>query len=322
MITAERFYRHPLGILAASGLATLLWGSSYPFIKWSYSSLDIGRTDTFEQLLFAGYRFTLAGLLILLFMLARRERLAYQPGSLRILAPIALFQTVLQYICFYAGMALSSGVIGAVIAGTISFFQIALAHFVYRDDRLNGTKAAGLLIGFSGLAVLGFSNAAHTGGPIFSVGEILLMASSFFSAAANLISRRGASAYSVTYLNGYQMLLGGVALMLISGWKSGFAPFAFDGKSSLMLLHLALVSAVAFMLWNNVMKYNAVGSVSMYLFLIPVFGVLQSALLLGEQLHLSVLAALLLVSLGIVVVNRKKSSAAFKQTSESTGLAK
>ena len=119
---------------------------------------------------------------------------------------------------------------------------------------------------------------------------------------------RAAVSYSIPYINGYQMLLGGILLCTVSCWQSGLFPFLFDLQSALMLLHLAIVSAVGFMLWNNIMKYNQVGSVSMYLFLIPVFGVFQSAILLSEPLSIAVLAALMLVSLGIIIVNRNKGA--------------
>jgi drug/metabolite transporter (DMT)-like permease len=303
-MTAARFFTHPLGIIAASVSATLLWGSAYPFLKLSYAALDIKAGETLKLLMFAGYRFTLAGILIFVYMLFRRESLSYLPGSGKMLTAIALLQTVLQYTFFYAGMSMSAGVVGAVIAGTISFFQIVLAHFFYRDDRLNGYKGLGLLVGFAGLSVLGISKEAG-GGWAFSPGELLLMGSALFNACANLLSRRGAATYSISYLNGYQMIIGGIILCAIPAWKTGLAPFDFDWRSSLMLLHLSFVSAAGFMLWNNVMKYNRVGSVSMYLFLIPVFGVLESALLLSEPLHAVVLAALTLVSIGIIIVNRK-----------------
>ncbi|MFC5653380.1 EamA family transporter [Paenibacillus solisilvae] len=150
--------------------------------------------------------------------------------------------------------------------------------------------ALGLLVGFTGLLVLGLAKHRGGSGPIFSIGEVLLMCASFFNACANLLSRRAAGAYSIPYINGYQMVLGGILLCAISSWKSSLFPFLFDWPSMLMLLHLAVVSAVGFMLWNNVMKYNQVGSVSMYLFLIPVFGVFQSAIFLSEPLTLAVLA--------------------------------
>ncbi|MBW7476964.1 DMT family transporter [Paenibacillus oenotherae] len=306
-MTAAKFYTHPLGIMAASVGATLLWGSAYPFIKLSYEALDIHANETYEQLLFAGYRFTLAGLLILLFMIIRRERLGYQRGSAGLVGGIALLQTVLQYTFFYMGMSMSAGMVGAVIAGAISFFQILLAHFFYRDDRLTGSTALGLLVGFTGLIVLGLYKHHGDNSILFSTGELLLLASAFTNACANLLSRRAAGAFSVSYINGYQMVMGGIVLCAISVWKTGWSPFVFNWQSSFILLHLAVVSALGFMLWNNVMKYNRVGSVSMYLFLIPVFGVVQSSLLLSEQLHAAVLLALMLVSLGIIIVNRRKA---------------
>ncbi|RAP78001.1 DMT family transporter [Paenibacillus montanisoli] len=309
-MTAAKFFTHPLGIFGASVSATLLWGSSYPFIKLSYERLGIGSHDTLEQIIFAGYRFSLAGLLILLFMLIRNEKLYYQRGSGGMVVSIALFQTVLQYMFFYVGLSMSAGVVGAVIAGTISFFQILLAHFLYKNDKINGAKGVGLLAGFIGLLVLGLSKHDGSSGLHFSLGEVLLIAASLFTAIANLMSKKAAASYSIPYINGYQMLVGGIVLCAIGAWRTGWFPFHFDGISFLMLLHLALVSALAFMLWNNVMKYNSVGSVSMYLFLIPVFGVLQSALFLGEPLSAAVLAALALVSIGIIIVNRRKLKAA------------
>ncbi|BBH19359.1 transporter [Paenibacillus baekrokdamisoli] len=305
-MTAARFFTHPLGVIAASVAATLLWGSAYPFIKLSYLHLHIGQAETFEQLLFAGYRFTLAGILIFIYMTLRKESIRYQRGSGTQVAWIALLQTVLQYTFFYAGLSMSSGVVGAVIAGTISFFQILLAHFFYKNDKLSGTVGVGLIVGFMGLLILGLSKHGGESGPLFSMGELLLICASLFNAIANLLSRRAAASYSIPYINGYQMLLGGLVLCAAASWKTGLFPFQFDWQAGLMLLHLAIVSALGFMLWNNVMKYNQVGSVSMYLFLIPVFGVIQSAVLLSESLTYAVLAALLLVSLGIIIVNRSK----------------
>ena len=40
------------------------------------------------------------------------------------------------------------------------------------------------------------------------------------------------------------------------------------------------------------MKYNKVGKVSMYMFFIPVFGVLLSSMILGEAIHSFVLLGL------------------------------
>ena len=69
---------------------------------------------------------------------------------------------------------------------------------------------------------------------------------------------------------------------------------------------MGLISAVAYTLWSILLKYNPVSRVTVFGFMIPVFGVLLSAVFLGESsqaLSWNVLAALILVSLGIFVVN-------------------
>jgi len=67
---------------------------------------------------------------------------------------------------------------------------------------------------------------------------------------------------------------------------------------------MALLSTVAFNIWAELLKYNPVGKIAVYSFSIPVYGVVFSALLLNEHvLTVQNLAALVLVSAGIVIVN-------------------
>ena len=76
-----------------------------------------------------------------------------------------------------------------------------------------------------------------------------------------------------------------------------------------LLVYMALVSAVAYSLWGILLKYNPVSRVTVFGFMNPVFGVLLSALLLGETDQASGilgLLSLLLVSVGIYVVNSGK----------------
>lgn len=75
---------------------------------------------------------------------------------------------------------------------------------------------------------------------------------------------------------------------------------------------MAMISAVAYTLWGVLLKYNPVSRVSVFGFMNPVFGVLLSALILGESaqaLSIYALAALVLVSLGIYVVNKPERQA-------------
>jgi len=301
-MTTKDFFTHPLGIAVSAAGATLLWGSAFPFIKLSYASLDIRPEEIGEQMLFAGYRFLLAGLLILtLFMFMKRD-MKFKPATALPLLKIGLFQTFLQYVLFYIGLSYSTGIQGSIIAGTTSFFQILLAHFLYPDDRMNRLKIAGLMVGFTGVIFANWPSGKYE--IDFGIGEIMLMLAMLAGAYGNILAREGSAKMEVIYLTAYQMILGSLGLVAIGAFTVGVVPFSFDIKSILMLVYLAFLSAAGFILWNNVMKYNQVGKVSLYLFLVPVFGVILSSLMLDEPLHYFVIGGLILVVAGIVLVNR------------------
>ncbi|OZM58346.1 EamA family transporter [Lottiidibacillus patelloidae] len=301
---AETFFTNRWGILLSVVAATFLWGSAFPVIKLSYEALDIQKTEIGEQILFAGYRFFLAALFIILFMILIKKRTFIKKENMKTLANISFFQTFLQYILFYIGLSLSTGIQGSIIAGTTSFFQIIFAHFMYKDDALSWKKSIGLCIGFTGVIFVNLTKGEYHFD--FGIGEFLLLLAMVTGAYGNILAKNGTTKMDVANLTSFQMLLGSIGLLVIGGISSGFLPFTFDIKSTLLLFYLALLSAVGFILWNNIMKYNKVGKVSIFLFLIPVFGVLLSNILLHEPVHFFVLIGLVFVASGIVIVNRKE----------------
>jgi drug/metabolite transporter (DMT)-like permease len=303
-VSVERFFTSPWGVIIAAVTATFLWGSAFPFIKLSYEALHIMPEDVFEQLLFAGYRFFLAALLIMVFITFLRRKIRVQQGTVSGLMTIALFQTFLQYVFFYIGLSYSTGVQGSIIAGTTSFFQIMLAHFMYKNDYLSLRKVIGLVVGFMGVILV-----TSTRGAIqfnFGIGETFLLIAMFSGALGNILAKNASMKMDILYMTAFQMLIGSIGLIVIGASQVGLFPLVFDWMSGLMLMYLAFLSAAGFVLWNTVMKYNKVGSISTYLFLIPVFGVFLSTIMLNEALHKYILLSLVLVVAGIIIVNKRK----------------
>lgn len=74
----------------------------------------------------------------------------------------------------------------------------------------------------------------------------------------------------------------------------------------MLLIYLALVSSIAYTLWGILLKYNPVGKVAVFGFMNPIFGVILSAWLLGEQnqaFSIIGVVSLLLTCIGIYIVN-------------------
>ena len=103
-------------VAALACVCCILWGSAIPTIKTGYRLLQVDSADTASQIVFAGVRFTLAGLLVLLFT-SLKEKKAMLPDrqTLTCAVPVCLAQTFVQYFFFYIGVAHTSGVKGGII---------------------------------------------------------------------------------------------------------------------------------------------------------------------------------------------------------------
>lgn len=301
-------FSDPIFVMLVASLCCLLWGSAYPSIKLGYIAFNILQEDIASKYVFAGYRFTLAGLLLLLlFRVIRKRKFELSRPQWTSLTMLGVLQTGLQYMFFYVGVANTTGVKGSIMNATTTFFSVVLAHFIYKNDKLSKNKIIGCLLGFVGVIIVNF----HTDLLAFSfsfTGEgFVIIAALVFSVTA-IYAKRLTASIDVLIITGVSLFVGGLVLTL-SGLLLGGRVTHFTLESTSNLIYLALLSSVAFCLWNLLLKYNKVGRVSVYNFLIPVFGALLSALFLGETImELKNLVALLFVSVGIYLVNRVRSA--------------
>ena len=240
------FFATPFGRTTTALLTMVLWGSALPVTKLAYHALDISRSDMFLQFEFAGYRMVLGAMLLLVpAIISTRSLPVLNRKAVYAVARIGFFQTFLQYLLIAVGVALSTGTEASLISGTITFFQLGLAHLRYADDRMTARKVYAALIGFSGILL--FNMLSYGSLSVPGPGEILLVVAMFVAAMGNLLSKEAAnSILPVLPLTGLQMLFGGLGLVAVGAWKTGVTPFYFSVKSVLILGYLSLVSALGF----------------------------------------------------------------------------
>ncbi len=286
-------------------LCCLLWGSAFPSIKIGYQLFGIASGDAMSQVLFAGVRFFLAGILALLFgSLLQKHLLLPKRSSWRMIGTLSLFQTILQYFFFYVGLAHAAGVKASIINGMSTFFAILLACLVRRQERLTGGKLAGCILGAAGVILVSLGGGSLGGGFALNGEGFLLIASVSYAISSVLIKEYAQYENPVT-LSGCQFALGGLVMMVV-GLLAGGRLGAVSISGALLILYLALVSSVSYSIWGLLLKHNSVSTVTIYGFTNPIFGALLSAVLLGEWSSVSLrhLIALALVSVGIYIVNR------------------
>lgn len=286
----------------------ILWGSAIPMIKTGYHLMQMDSADTASQIVFAGIRFTLAGLLVLAFTSIREKKVMFPDKEvLKYAIPVCLAQTVGQYFFFYIGVANTSGVKGGIITGLGNFIAILLSCLVFRNERMTVQKSAGCILGFAGVVVINImGNSLDMGFRLTGEGFILIAQLSYgiSTVLINIFSRK----VSPVILSGTQFTMGGIVLTLIGTGMGGHLGNVTIGGVAI-IFYLAMVSAVAYTLWSVLLAWNDVSKVAIFGFVNPLCSVILSALILGEvrqAFNIGSLVALLLVCIGIYIVNHKK----------------
>ncbi len=288
-------------IAALALLCCFLWGSAFPCIKIGYEWFAIEGAGS--QILFAGWRFFLAGVLtLLLFSVRDRKLLAIKRSSVPAVMGQGVLQTAVQYFFFYLGLAQTTGAKGSVIVASNAFFSILLARILWKSEKLSARKIEGCVIGFAGVVAVNLTPGAFGSG--FSImGEGFVLLSAVTYGVSNVTSKIISHREKPEAITAYQLMTGGLILIL-AGYAAGGEMGAFTLRSGLLFFYMAMLSTVAFTIWAMLLKYNPVSRVAPYGFSNPVFGTTLSAMFLGERLLTwNNLTALILVSAGIILVN-------------------
>lgn len=283
----------------------ILWGSAIPVIKTGYRLMEVDAADTASQIVFAGVRFTLAGLLVLIFASIREKKVLIPDRTiLKYAVPVCLAQTVGQYFFFYIGVAHTSGVKGGIITGLGNFIAILISCLIVRNERMTGRKMAGCVLGFAGVVVINLmGKSLDMGFTLTGEGFILIsqVAYGISTILINIYSKK----VSPVVLSGTQFTMGGIVLTLIGVGMGGHLGNV-TAVGVVIIFYLAMVSAVAYTLWSVLLAWNDVSKVAIFGFVNPLCSVILSALILGEvkqAFNTGSLAALLLVCAGIYIVN-------------------
>ena len=215
-----KFYTNRRNIALLATLCCILWGSAYPSIKIGYSLFNIN--DIGSKLVFAGYRFALAGILVLLLeSIIKKKRFNFSKKQFAQITFLGLSQTALQYIFFYIGLSYTTGVRGSIINGTGTFVSIILAHFIYKNDKLNFNKIMGCIIGFLGVVIVNLNGQSLEGNAFTFKGDGFVIISAFIFSVGAIYGKKITGNMDVMVVTGYSLSIGGIILMVLGNLVIG-----------------------------------------------------------------------------------------------------
>ena len=301
----EKFFSKSYVVCLGAIICCLLWGSAFPCVKIGYKLFAVDTESIPSLMLFAGMRFSLAGILVIVFgCITQKKFLLPKAKNLWRIGLVSVFQTIAQYSFFYIGLAHTAGVKASVLNGLGVFFTIISACFIFRTEKFNLIKLLGCILGFGGIVLI------NIGGDFsftFSLlGDGFVIFSGLSSAIAAGLVKIFSKYENTTALCGYQFFFGGIVLIIL-GLSLGGKINGVSVGAVFMLLYLAFLSACAFTLQGFLLKYNPVSKVAVFKSTNPLFGAVFSAIILGESEQLLswfTLLALVLVCLGIFIINK------------------
>lgn len=297
----------PKVILIVAMISTFLWGCAPSFIKTGYSLLNLDSSDTYSILVFAGLRFTFAGVLVIFIQsILKKKPILIEKGSMKSIGILALFQTFGQYFVYYLGVVRTSGVNASIITGTGALISLLIAVFVFHSEKMTRNKLIGCSFGLLGIIVM---NLAGQSLSVSIIGDGLVVCSQLCYSLSASFMNKFSKHFDAVMLSGYQFFFGGIGLMIIGLVFGGRLNFV-GTRIYLVLLYLAIISAVAYTLWGILLAHNPVSKVGIYGCLTPLFGVIVSAFVLDEwkqALSINSLMALILIIIAVYIVNSEKN---------------
>lgn len=297
----KSIFTKPVAIVLLALLTCCLWGSAFPAIKTGFVLFNIETSGS--KILFAGYRFFLAGIMTLVIASIMEGRLVtIKASSIPYVLMQGVIQTTIQYVCFYIGLSNTTGAKASIINGSNAFFSIIAAHFMTKNEKMTVRKVIGCIVGFAGVVAVN-ANGLNLFGNFSFWGEGMVLLCSISYGISTVTLKMISNRETPNAITAYQLIFGG-AILIVIGWITGGHVTGFTLTSTLLLIYLALISTVSFCLWANLLKHNPVGKIAIFGFSIPVFGVFMSAVFLGEKaITMTTVIALIFVSIGITIVN-------------------
>lgn len=285
---------------------SVLWALAYPLIKLGYREIGIASDDLSSKILFAGIRFLLSGVLVLLISGARQHHKAdIHINAWKWLLLFALVNTSLHYLCSYIGLGYTPSARGTIIDSMGSFLLIILSCVLFSDDQLSWNKALGCILGFLGIIIMNVEPGKMMFVNVSFIGDGMILLNAVCAAFGGVLGRVVSRKMNMTFATGVSMAIGGGILCIVGlciGIKSSWN-LSVTGIG--IMISLILISAISFSIYNTLIAYHPISTVAIYNAFIPVFGVVFSSLILGEQFMWKYLIAGLFVAAGIFAVNRK-----------------
>jgi drug/metabolite transporter (DMT)-like permease len=257
-------------------LACLLWSTAFAGVKTGLQYAP--------PLFFAGIRFTLAGVLALIFSNRYKDLIPFVRVNWKLILIVGSMQTGVMYALYFHGVNLLPAAIAAIILGAEPLITAVTTHFTIHNDRLTLKKVLSLAGAVAGVILISIGRNGSSQREAEMLGIILLLVSAFVNASAQVVVKKNPR--DPLMMNATQLFWGGTFLLILSFASSEQGiTLNLPGEFFIALLWLSFVSGFAFNIWYTLLRDPAikVSEVNLFKFIVPVSGAILGWLIFPDD---------------------------------------
>jgi drug/metabolite transporter (DMT)-like permease len=281
-----------LQILGIYALTCMIWGSTWLAIRIGLESIP--------PIISAGYRFTLASILIFGVVSLRKIKIQTDEMAVRLYLAMAFFSFIIPYgLIYWAEQFVPSG-LTAILYAVYPFSIAIFSFFMIPSEKIGINKIIGIIISFTGLYLI-FSESFTGNINNYIIGLAAVLISAVMqSAVAVSIKKYGHHLHPLS-MNFYPMLIAGVVLTAFGFITERQLRIIYDYKAVFSVFYLALFgSLITFTSYYWLIKRVNIIIVSLITFITPIIALFLGWFFYSEQLSVHQLAGCLLVLIGLL----------------------
>ena len=272
-----------IGLLAA---LALIWGSAFTAIEVAIAGVS--------ALHLTAARAAIGFAVLLPFALARREPVTATVRQFGLIVAIALLNVVIPFWLIASAQATITAGATALLMGVGPVLSLIVAHFSSGDDRITVRKVLAVLLGGLGVALITLGDVgAQDEGRVLAIASVVAASACYVASGA--LARRIVGVSSIA-LSTMVLAVSALALLPVALLVDGAAVTGTSWDAVMALVYLGAVpTGLAYLLRYHLIRTVGLSRFSISMNLVPVSGLMLGAAVLGEEITLAMVSALLLV---------------------------
>ena len=208
-----------------------------------------------------------------------------------------------QLSLFYLGLSRTTASHGTLIANILPFVVLVLAHYFIEEEFISLKKVIGLILGFCGVLLL-LGDAGQLDRDVL-VGDLFVLSAVMIWGGNAIYTKRIIGSFHPSQITLYPVAISAPLFLLTALFLDREMVRYVDGSILTAMAYQAFVTASFGLIgWTMMIKRYGASTLHSFIFIMPISGVFFGVVMLGEPLTMGLIGSIVLVTVGLIVVNR------------------